>query len=57
VLNLPEESDDAKTTSEKTLYTMRQAMIDHQLDEVTFDALAKNWPSCSASTPKTRVSI
>ena len=39
-LNLPEESDEAKTISEKTLYTMRQAMIDHHLDEAMFDALA-----------------
>ena len=39
-LNLPEESDDAKYISEKTLYTMRQVMIDNHLDEVMFDAIA-----------------
>ena len=39
-LNLPEESDDAKYISEKTLYTMRQVMIDNRLDEVMFDAVA-----------------
>jgi len=39
-LNLPEESDDVKTISEKTLYTMRQVMIDRHLDEVMFDAVA-----------------
>jgi len=39
-LNLPEESDDAITISEKTLCTMRQGMIDDHLDEVMFDALA-----------------
>ena len=38
-LNLPEESDDAKTISEKTLYTMRQVMIDNHLDDVMFDDL------------------
>jgi hypothetical protein len=39
-LNLPEESDDAKIISEKTLYTMRQVMIDNHLDEIMFDAIA-----------------
>jgi hypothetical protein len=39
VLNIPEESDDAKTISEKTLYTMRQVMIENRLDEVMFDAI------------------
>jgi len=39
-LNIPEESDDAKTISEKTLYTMRQVMIENRLDEVMFDAIA-----------------
>lgn len=39
-LNLPEESDDAKTISEKTLYTMRQVMIENRLDEVMSDAVA-----------------
>jgi hypothetical protein len=39
-LNLPEESDDAKTISEKTLYTMRQMMIDNRLDEIMFDAIS-----------------
>jgi len=29
--NLPEESDDAKYISEKTLYTMRQIMIENYL--------------------------
>ena len=37
--NLPEESDDAKYLSEKTLYTMRQIMIENHLDEVMFDAV------------------
>jgi len=39
-LNIPEESDDAKTISEKTLYTMRQVMIDNHLDEAMFDTIA-----------------
>ena len=39
-LNIPEESDDAKYISEKTLYTMRQVMIDNQLDEIMFDGVA-----------------
>ena len=39
-LNIPEESDDAKTISEKTLYSMRQVMIDNHLDETMFDAIA-----------------
>ena len=33
-------SDDAKYISEKTLYTMRQVMIDNRLDEIMFDAIA-----------------
>ncbi|NNL78509.1 MAG: hypothetical protein HKO68_19435 [Desulfobacterales bacterium] len=44
-LNIPEESDDAKYISEKTLYTMRQLMIVHNLDTLMFanisDKLAK----------------
>jgi len=44
-LNIPEESDDAKYISEKTLYTMRQLMIASNLDELMFasigDKLAK----------------
>lgn len=39
-LNIPEESDDVKYISEKTLYNMRQVMIDNQLDEIMFDAIA-----------------
>jgi len=39
-LNLPEESDDAKYISEKTLYTMRQLMIDNLLDGVMLDAVS-----------------
>src|SRR5210317_216834 len=39
-LNIPEESDDAKYISEKTLYTMRQVMIDRHLDEMMFDAIS-----------------
>lgn len=39
-LNIPEESDDAKYISEKTLYSMRQVMIDNHLDEVMFAAVA-----------------
>lgn len=35
-LNIPEESDDAKYISEKTLYTMRQLMIANNLDELMF---------------------
>lgn len=40
-LNIPEESDDSKYISEKTLYTMRQLMVDHQLDDVMFDAIGQ----------------
>ena len=36
-LNIPEESDDAKYISEKTLYTMRQLIIEHHLDKLLFD--------------------
>jgi len=39
-LNIPEESDDAKYISEKTLYSMRQVMIDNHLDELMFDAIS-----------------
>lgn len=39
-LNIPEESDDAKYISEKTLYSMRQVMIDNHLDETMFDAIS-----------------
>ena len=39
-LNIPEESDDAKYISEKTLYSMRQVMIDNHLDEMMFDAIS-----------------
>jgi hypothetical protein len=39
-LNIFEESDDAKYISEKTLYSMRQIMIDNQLDEMMFDAIS-----------------
>ena len=39
-LNIPEESDDAKYISEKTLYSMRQIMIDNHLDETMFDAIS-----------------
>jgi len=39
-LNIPEESDDAKYISEKTLYSMRQVMIDNNLDEMMFDAIS-----------------
>lgn len=35
-LNIPEESDDAKYISEKTLYSMRQLMIAHNLDTLMF---------------------
>ena len=38
--DIPEESDDAKYISEKTLYTMRQIMIENYLDEVMFDAVS-----------------
>lgn len=38
-LELVEESDEAKTISEKTLWTMRQRMMAHHLDEVLFDRL------------------
>jgi len=40
-LNIPEESDDAKYISEKTLYSMRQLMIEHHLDDVMFDAIGQ----------------
>jgi len=39
-LNIPEESDDAKYISDKTLYSMRQVMIDNHLDETMFDAIS-----------------
>ena len=39
-LNIPEESDDAKYISEKTLYTMRQLIIEHHLDKLLFDNIA-----------------
>ena len=39
-LNISEESDDAKYVSEKTLYTMRQLIIEHHLDEAMFDNIA-----------------
>ena len=39
-LNIPEESDDAKYISEKTLYTMRQLMIEHELDKVMFETIS-----------------
>ena len=38
-LNIPEESDDAKYISEKTLYTMRQLMIANNLDALMFDSI------------------
>jgi len=40
-LNITEESDDAKYISEKTLYTMRQLMIEHHLDKLMFDAISE----------------
>lgn len=40
-LNISEESDDAKYISEKTLYSMRQLMTDHHLDDVMFDAIGQ----------------
>lgn len=39
-LNIPEESDDAKYISEKTLYTMRQLMIANNLDELMFASIS-----------------
>jgi hypothetical protein len=39
-LNIPEESDDAKYISEKTLYSMRQLIIEQHLDETIFDTIA-----------------
>jgi hypothetical protein len=39
-LNIPEESDDAKYISEKTLYTMRQLIIEQHLDKLLFDTIA-----------------
>lgn len=38
-LDLVEESDEAKTISAKTLWTMRQRLMAHNLDEVLFDRL------------------
>ena len=40
-LNIPEESDDAKYISEKTLYTMRQLIIEQHLDKLLFDNIAE----------------
>ena len=40
-LNILEESDDTKYISEKTLYTMRQVMIDKHLDKMMLDAIAE----------------
>lgn len=39
-LNIPEESDEAKYISEKSLYTMRQLVIERHLDQVLFDNIA-----------------
>ena len=39
-LNIPEESDDAKYISEKTLYTMRQLLIEQHLDKLLFNNIA-----------------
>jgi hypothetical protein len=39
-LNIPEESDEAKYISEKTLYTMRQLIIEHRLDQEFFENIA-----------------
>ena len=39
-LNIPEESDDAKYISEKSLYTMRRLIIEQQLDKTIFDNIA-----------------
>jgi hypothetical protein len=39
-LNIPEESDDAKYISEKTLYTMRRLLIEHRFDGALFDTIA-----------------
>jgi len=40
-LNIPEESDDAKYICEKTLYNMRQLMIEHNLDETMFETISE----------------
>ena len=38
-LNITEESDEAKYISEKTLWSMRRLMVEHNLDEVMFERL------------------
>ena len=40
-LNIPEESDDTKYISEKTLYTMRQLIVEHHLDQLMFDTISE----------------
>lgn len=40
-LNIAEESDNAKTISEKTLWSMRQILAEKNLDEVMFDRISE----------------
>jgi hypothetical protein len=55
-LNIPEESDDAKYISEKTLYTMRQLMIEEHLDDVMFDAIGQKLATVfNVETKKQRI--
>ena len=39
-LNIPEESDDAKYISEKTLWHWRQVLIEQRLDQLIFDQIS-----------------
>jgi hypothetical protein len=40
-LNIPEESDEAKYISEKTLYSMRRKIIENSLDQIIFEETAE----------------
>ena len=40
-LNITEESDSAKYISEKTLWSWRQVLIEHQLDQLMFDNISE----------------
>ena len=51
-LNITEESDAAKYISEKTLWSMRQRIIEENLDEILFDNLADKLANVFAVDPK-----
>ncbi len=51
-LNITEESDAAKYISEKTLWSMRQRIIEQNLDEILFDNLADKLTKIFAVDPK-----